>query len=161
VRIDVGREQLGVARLRAAVAADVKVPALLDGNDAEVLALGLGTFADAAGDRGLQLVRGTQPLVAVLDADREADGILHAESAPGRTDAALDRTQRLGVRMAALEADLDQLLPDIGKLVDVCTEEIDALGASDLGIEVELARHAAESDQLLRRDLAAGDARDD
>ena len=72
-----------MARLDAAVAADVEVPALLGGDQAEVLALGFGTLADAAGDRALQLVRRADALVAVLDADREADRVLHAEAAPG------------------------------------------------------------------------------
>ena len=49
--VDVGGEQVGVARLGAAVAAHVEVPALLGGDEAEVLALGLGAFADAAARR--------------------------------------------------------------------------------------------------------------
>ena len=49
--VEVGGEQVGVLRLHAAVAADVEVPALLGGDDAEVLALRLGALARAAGDR--------------------------------------------------------------------------------------------------------------
>ena len=106
-------EQVGVARLGAAVAAHVEVPALLGGDDAEVLALGLGAFADAARDGRLELVRRAQALVAVLDADGEADRVLHAVAAPGRADAALHRAQRLAVGMAALEAGRDQFFPDV------------------------------------------------
>src|SRR5581483_11901220 len=104
---------VGVARLGTAVAADVEVVTLLGGDQAEILALRLGTLADAAGDGGLELVRGADPLVALLDADREADGVLHAVAAPRRADAALDRAHRLAVSVPALEAGLDQFLPDV------------------------------------------------
>ena len=46
--IDVRREQVGVTRLGAAVAADIEVPALFRGDDAEILALRLRAFADAS-----------------------------------------------------------------------------------------------------------------
>src|SRR5258708_16797153 len=48
--VEVGGEQLGVARLHAPLAADVEVPALLGSDDADVLALRLGAFARAARD---------------------------------------------------------------------------------------------------------------
>ncbi len=48
--VEVAGEQLGVARRRAAVAADVEVPALLGRDDAEVLAARLGALAGAAAD---------------------------------------------------------------------------------------------------------------
>ncbi|MNF78705.1 hypothetical protein D3C84_608980 [compost metagenome] len=38
-------------------------------------------------------------------------------------------------------------------------EQVDALAAGDLGVEVVFLRHRAEGDQLVRGDLAAGDAR--
>ena len=109
--VEIGGQQVGVPRLRAAVAADVEVVALLGGDQAEVLALGLGTFADAAGDGRLDLVRGADAAVALLDADGEADGVLHAVAAPGRADAALHRAQRLAIGVAAFEAGGDRLLP--------------------------------------------------
>ena len=59
--VEVGGEQVGVPRPGAAVAADVEVVALLGGDQAEVLALGLGALADAARDGPLQLVRGAEP----------------------------------------------------------------------------------------------------
>src|SRR5688572_1254181 len=46
--IEIGRQEIGMPRLHAAVAADVEVPALLRGDDAYVLALRLGTLARAA-----------------------------------------------------------------------------------------------------------------
>src|SRR5262249_47632311 len=68
-----------------------------------------------------------------------------------RPDAALHRTHRLAVGVAALEAGFDQGLPDVGQLVDACAEEVDPLAAGDLAIEVEPARDLAERDQLLGR----------
>ena len=78
------------------------------------------------------------PLVALLDADGEADGVLHAVAAPGRADAALHGAQRLAVGVAALEAGGDQLFPDVGQLLDLGAEQIDALAAGDLGVEAVL-----------------------
>ena len=72
-----------MARLHAAVAADVQVPALLGGDHADVLALRLGAFARAAGHGELELVRRAQALVAVLQLDRQAHAVLHAVAAPG------------------------------------------------------------------------------
>src|SRR5471030_1938490 len=89
VLVEVRRQQLGVARLHAAVAADVEVPAIFGGNDADVLALRLGAFAGAAGDAELDLVRRAQTLVAVFQFDREAEAIGDAEAAPRRADAGL------------------------------------------------------------------------
>ena len=80
--IDVRGEQVGVPRLGAAVAAHVQVPAFLGGDDAEVFALRFGALAHAAADRALQLVRRADAAVALLDADREADRVLHAVATP-------------------------------------------------------------------------------
>src|SRR6266850_108747 len=82
--IELGRAQVGVARLHAAVAADVEVPALFSGDDADVLALRLGALARAARHRHLDLVRRAQPPVAVLDVDRHRYRVLHAVAAPRR-----------------------------------------------------------------------------
>src|SRR5207249_4299009 len=99
-----GGEQVGVSRLGAAVAADVEVPTLLGGDQAEVLALRLGALADTAGDGRLELVRRADAAIAQLDPDGQADGITHAVAAPGRADAALDGPHRLAIGVAALEA---------------------------------------------------------
>src|SRR5258706_2846552 len=98
-------------RFHAAVAADVQVPALLRGDDADVLALRLGAFARAAGHRHLQLVRRAQAAVAGLDADRHAHRVLHAVAAPGRADAGLYRPEGFAIGMPRLEAGVDQLAP--------------------------------------------------
>src|SRR5207248_3415846 len=97
-------EELRVLRLHAAVAAQVEVVALLGGDDAEVLPLGLGALAGTAGDRGLELVRRAQALVAILQADGQRDRVLHAAAAPGAADARLHRPQRLAVGVARPEA---------------------------------------------------------
>ena len=147
--------------VRAAVAADVDVPALLGGDEAEVLALRLGALAHAAAHRALELVRRANALVAVLDADGEGGRVLHAVAAPRRADAALHRAERLAVRVAALEPGRDELLPDLGELLDARAEEVDALAAGDLGVEAVLLGDLSEGDELVRRDLAARYARHD
>src|SRR5699024_2884080 len=53
--VEVLDEQLGVGGLGAAVAADVEVPPAVGGDHADVLRLGLGALARAAGDADLDL----------------------------------------------------------------------------------------------------------
>ncbi|KAI3479918.1 hypothetical protein L1887_57905 [Cichorium endivia] len=91
---DVLGDELGVARLSAAVAAHVDVPALGGGDQAEVLALSLGTFAHTARDTAFELVRGAQTLVARLELVCEADRITDTVSAPCAAHARLYRAQR-------------------------------------------------------------------
>src|SRR5690606_21553056 len=142
--IQVGGEQLGVARTHAAVAADVQVPALLGGDHADVLALRLGALAGAAGDAELDLVRRAQALVAILQGQGHADAVLHAVAAPGAAHAGLHGAQALAVGVAGLETGLDQLGPDVRQLVQLGAEQVDALAAGDLGVEVVLPGHLAD-----------------
>ncbi len=69
--VEIACEEIRVARLHAAVAADVEIPAFVGGDNADILALRLGAFARAAGDRHFNFVRRAQPLVAVLKRYRE------------------------------------------------------------------------------------------
>src|SRR6185437_605144 len=157
--VEVGGEQVGMAWLGAAVAAHVEIPALLRGDDAEVLALRLGTFADTAGYRRLDLVRRTNALVTILDADGEADRILHAITTPRCTDATLHRAQCLAVSVAALEAGANQFLPDVRQQMHGGTEQIDALATGDFRVQAVFLRHLTENDELIGRDFAARHAR--
>ena len=61
--------------------------------------------------------------------------------------------------MSGFEAGLDQVLPDQGQLLHARAEQVDALPAGDLGVQAETLRHAAQHDQLVRRDFAARHAR--
>ena len=153
-------EELGVRRLEAAVAADVEVPALVRGDHADVLAAGLGAFAGAAGDAHLQFVRAAQAAVAQLQRDREGDGVLHPEAAPGGADAGLHGAQALAVGLAGLEAGVHQFLPDVRELLQPGAEHVDPLAAGDLGVEAVLLGDGGDHAELLRGDLAAGDPRD-
>src|SRR5690606_11763080 len=157
--IQVGGEQLGVARTHAAVAADVQVPALLGGDHAGVLALRLGTLAGAAGDAELDLVRRAQALVAVLQGQGHADAVVHAVAAPGAAHAGLHGAQALAVGVAGLEAGLDQLGPDIRLVVQLAADHADALAAGDLGVEAVLLGHLPDGEEAFGGDLAAGHAR--
>src|SRR5260221_12290145 len=115
--------------LHSAVTANIEIPPLLGGDDADVLALRLGAFARAARHRRLQLVRRAQAAIALLDADRHRHRVLHAVAAPGAADTGLHRAQRLAVGMAGLEAGVDQVLPHQRQLLDPRAEEVDALRA--------------------------------
>src|SRR5882762_6618168 len=159
--VEVRGEEVRVARFHAAVAAHVQIPALLSGNDAHVLALRLGALARAARDRHLHLVRRADAAVAVLDVDRHRDRILDSVTAPGAADARFHGAQRLAVGVAGLEARGDQILPDQRQLLHARAEQVDALGAGNLRIQAVFPRHLAEHDQLLGRDFATGNPRDD
>ncbi len=147
-------------RLHAPVAAEVEVVALLGGDDAEVLALRLGALAGASGDGGLQLVRRAEALVTILQADGEADRVLHAEAAPGAPDAGLHRAQRFPVGVSGLEACGDEVVPDVRQLVEPRAEEVHPLCAGDFRVQAELLRRAAQRDELIGGDLTARHARD-
>src|SRR5690606_10618431 len=103
-------------------AAHIEVPAALGGDDAHVLALGLGTFAGATGNRHLDLVRRAQSAIAFLHLDGHGDAVLYAVAAPGTANAGFDGAQGLGIGVSRLEAGVDELLPDQWQLVDTGTE---------------------------------------
>src|SRR5690606_24777438 len=142
------------------VAADVQIPALLRGDDADILALRLGALSRATGDRELEFVRRPESFVAILELDGEAHAVLHAVAAPGRAHAGFHRANSLAVRVAGFEAGVDQLSPDQGQLVHARAEQVDALSAGDFCVQAELFRYDADGDELVRSDLAGGYARD-
>ena len=144
-----------------AVSADEEVVSGLGRDQADVFRLRLGALANAAGHRALDLVRRADAAVALLDADSEPDRILDPVAAPRGADAALDRAQRLAIGVPALEARLDQLLPDGRQLVHLRSEQVDPLAARDLRVQAVLLGHRAEGDQLGGSDLATGHARHD
>src|SRR5262249_7319636 len=125
--INVSSKQVGVPRFRATIAADIKVVALFSGDKTEVFALGLGALAHAAGDGGFDFVRGANAAVAFFDTNGEADGILHAVAAPGGADAALHGSERLSVGVTTFHASVDDFFPNVRKLLDLRSEQIDAL----------------------------------
>ncbi len=63
--------------------------------------------------------------------------------------------------MPGLEPGIDQSPPDRRQLLDPRAEHVDPLPAGDLGVQAELARHLADGDQAVRRDLPARDPRHD
>ena len=57
-----------------------------------LLALRLGALTDATANTALKLMRTSNTLVALFDANGHADAVADAESAPSGTNAALDGT---------------------------------------------------------------------
>src|SRR5690606_2153615 len=157
--VQVGGKQLGVTRAHAAVAGDVEVPAALGGDHPDILALRLSALAGAAGDAELDLVRCSQALVAVFQAQSHADAVLHTVAAPSAADAGLHRAQGFAVGGAGLEAGFDQLAPDLRQFVQLGAEQVDTLAARGLGVEVAFFRYPSPGDQPVRRAIAAGDTR--
>src|SRR5262249_18591471 len=137
------------------------VPTLFRGDHAEVFALRLGTFAHAAGHGGLGLARRANAAVAFLDADRHRGRVLHPLPTPRAAHTALHRAHGLALGVAAFESGLDQRCPEVRQWIDAGPEQIDALAAGDLAVQVEPARNLADDDQLVRCNLAAGNARND
>ena len=149
-----------MARLHAAVAADVKVPAFLSGDDADVFTLGFRTFAGTAGDAKLHFMRRTNAFVAVFQLDAETHAVAYAVAAPGAAYAGFRHPQRLGIRVTGFEARVDQLTPDFRQIVFLRAEQADTLRAGDLGVQIKFAGDTADGHQAFRRDFAARRARD-
>ena len=61
--------------------------------------------------------------------------------------------------MAAFKSRINQLLPDRRQILHLRAEQVDSLTASDLRIEVVLASHHTQHDQLFRRDFSAWNTR--
>ncbi|CCJ88919.1 hypothetical protein BN132_847 [Cronobacter turicensis 564] len=152
--VEIACEEIRVARLHAAVAADVEIPAFVGGDHAHILALRLSAFAGAAGDRHFNFVRRAQPFVAVLKIHREPGGILHAVAAPGGADARFHGTQRFPVGVAGLKARRHQLRPDCRELFKPRPEEIDTLAAGDFAVELIAFGDLPDGDKPVRRHFA-------
>mmetsp|Transcript_66739 Transcript_66739/g.184833 ORF Transcript_66739/g.184833 Transcript_66739/m.184833 type:complete len:303 (-) Transcript_66739:854-1762(-) len=153
--VDVCRQQLGVPRFRTPIATDVHVVARLGGDEAQVLSLGFRALAEASGARHLDFVRGAQALVALLQGDGHAHGVLLPIAAPRAAHAALHRAQGLSVGVPGLEARVHQVFPDGRELVHGGTVHAQALGTRDLRPQAVLLRHGADGDELVRRDVPA------
>lgn len=61
--------------------------------------------------------------------------------------------------MTRLEPGSHQLLPNVRQLLQLRTEQVDALAAGDFGVQTVLFRHFSENDQFFGRDLAGRHAR--
>src|SRR5699024_9689675 len=140
----------------AAVAADVEVPPAVGGDHADVLRLGLGALARAAGDADLDLVGRAQAAVAPLEMHGHRGRVAHAVAAPVGAQARLHHPQRFAVGVPGLEAGRHQALPDLGKLLEAGTEHADPLGAVDLHVQAVILRDLGEDEQLLGSDLTRG-----
>mmetsp|Transcript_118740 Transcript_118740/g.347813 ORF Transcript_118740/g.347813 Transcript_118740/m.347813 type:complete len:686 (+) Transcript_118740:1080-3137(+) len=143
-------------RLCAAVAADVHVVAGLGGNEAQVLALGLRALAQAPGDGHLDLVRGAESLVAVLERHGHAHGVLLSIAAPGTSDTALHCAEGLAVGVPGLQARVHELLPDRRELVHWGPVHAQTLRTGDLGPQAELLSDRADGDEFIWGDVTAG-----
>ena len=150
-----------MARLHAAVAADIKIPAVFGGDNADILALRFGAFTGAAGHREFDFMRGAQALVAVFQLYRQPDAVIDAVAAPGAADAGFNRAQGFAVGMAGFETGIDQFFPDMRQLIDPRTEQIHALAAGDFGVELVFFADLPQGNQHVGADFAAGDARHD
>src|SRR5262245_25329502 len=90
--IDVRGQQVSMPRLDTAVTAHIQVVTPLRSHQTKILPLSFRTLTYAARDSRLDFMWGADALVAVFQADGEADRILHAVTTPRGPDTALDRT---------------------------------------------------------------------
>jgi hypothetical protein len=63
--------------------------------------------------------------------------------------------------VTALEASVDELLPNVGQVLDTSSEKIDSLSPSNLHVEIVLFGDLPECDELVGGDFAAGNSGDD
>jgi hypothetical protein len=75
------------------------VPTLVRGDEPKVLALRLGTLSHAPAHASLELVRAPDSLVPVLQVDGHTHRVSDSEPAPVGSDARLDGSQRLAIRV--------------------------------------------------------------
>ena len=143
------------------VTTQVQVPAVGGCNQTNVLTLCLGTFTVTTGNTELELVRGAQTTVTVLELDCHAGRVLNAEAAPGRTHAGLHVTQGLTVCLTGLEASIHQALPNVGQLLQASTEHTDTLSTGNLHVQAELFSDLCDDAQLLSGNLTCGNTRND
>ncbi len=145
VAIEVAGQQVRMARLHAAIAAHVKVPALSPWRSCPRPCSAPRRIRGCSRTPRTSACAANAVLVAVLELDGETDGILHAVAAPGGAHAALHRAQRLAIGVSGFEARRDQFAPDRRQLVDLRTEQVDALPAGDLGVQPVVAWPPARS----------------
>ncbi len=159
--VQIAGEEVRVARLHPAVAAQIEVPAFVRGNHPHVFALRLCALTGTAGDRHFDFVRRAQALVAVLQPDREAGGILHAVAAPGRPDAGFHRAQRFPVGMSGLKPGLHQRLPDFRQLFERGAKQVNTLPAGNFAVKAIAFRDLADGDQPVGGHFTRRHPRDD
>ena len=104
--VNISGKQLGMDGVDSAITTDVEIVAVLCGNHAKVLTLSLCTLSNTSRNSGLHLVRASYALVSILYTNGEANRILDAIAAPGRTNAGLDGTKSLAVGVATLQTGL-------------------------------------------------------
>ncbi len=63
--------------------------------------------------------------------------------------------------MTALEAGVDELLPDLRQVLHACAQKVDPLPARDLHIEVVFLGHRSECNEFVGRDLSTRNPGDD
>ena len=117
ILIEIAGQQVGMPWLGAAVAADVKVPALFRGDQPEILRSGPRRTRARSPIPPPSTCAGRDAAISELDADGKAHRIPHRETAPCACRRTLDRSHRLAVGMAALEAGVDEFFPDFGQRV--------------------------------------------
>src|SRR5690242_15051732 len=143
-------------RFGAAIARHKKIPAFFSSDDADILRLRFRAFADTAGYRHFNFMRRPQSFIPVFYFNSKAHRVVQSIPAPGRANAAFHRAHRFAVSMAAFKSRRDQLFPDLRQLMDMGSEEINALSPGNFTVEVIFFSHLPDHDQLVRRDLASG-----
>ena len=106
--VQICSQQLCILLFHPAVAADVKIIALVDGDNAEVFALVISTFTGVAADGAFKFMRRIQPFITTLKFDREADAVLDSVAAPSGTGVRFDRAQGFAVRVTEFKSGSDK-----------------------------------------------------
>ena len=101
-------------------------------------------------------MRSAQTPVSFFHANRITHTVVKPKPAPGTSYAAFYGSQRLAICVAAFKPCFDQLFPDHGKFVEVRTEQVDALAAGNLGIQIIFFSDPADGHQLIRGDFSSG-----
>mmetsp|Transcript_47884 Transcript_47884/g.113791 ORF Transcript_47884/g.113791 Transcript_47884/m.113791 type:complete len:437 (+) Transcript_47884:528-1838(+) len=156
-----GCEEHGVLRFGPTIAGEVQVVTAACGDAPDILAPSFRTLTQAARNRHLDLVRGAQPLVPVLQGHRHADRVLLPIAAPRATNAALHGPQRLAVGMTRLEPGINHLLEYLRQLMHRCSIHSQSLCPCDFGPQPILLRCGSNGNELIWGDVSSSTARND
>lgn len=95
----------------------INIPPLISGYETKVFGLRLRTLSHASTNPALEFMRTPHTLVPILQIDGHPDRVSDSIPAPVGSDARLDGTERLPVRLTRFESRVDEQFPDLRQVL--------------------------------------------
>ena len=125
-------EEIRPAKFDAAIAADMKFPAAINCNHAEILDRGFSTITWASGYGEFHLMRMPGAPCHSFQRNTHRCRILSTKAAPFRSDTGFYCTQRFAISVAGNHPRRIQISPDVGELLFRNAQHVDTLPAGNL-----------------------------